>query len=119
MSVTFNPMLTTSPVGSFLLSTEGYTQGDFLADPAARQWLLAGQLSTAATAPLWGGIPITETTPATSPTVSATSVLAAATAETNITGFTVAAQAYAGIIVPGSTAPLWYAGMTMSYFRLG
>lgn len=118
-SISFNPMLTTSAADTFLLSTAGYTQGDFLADPAARMWLVEGQVVNTASAPLWAGIPVTETTPASGATTSSTPTIAAATAETNITAFTVANQAYAGVIVPGSTAPLWYAGMTMSYLRLG
>lgn len=119
MSITLNPMLTTSASNSFLTGTEGWTQGDFQADPAARQWLSAGQVSNSATTPLWTGLPITETSVVTGITSSSNVVITAATAESNTTGFTVINQAYAGIITTGNTVPLFYAGQTVSYFRFG
>lgn len=118
-TVSFNPMLTTSPVSTFLQSTEGYTQGDFLSDPVSRMWLLAGQVATNASAPLWAGQPITETTPVSGVATGSVDTIAAATAQANVTGFTVINQAYAGIILPGNTVPLFFGGMTVSYLRLG
>lgn len=118
VTISVNPMLTTSPVNTFLVGTEGWTQGDFQADPAARQWLIAAQVDNAATTPLWAGQPITETGATTSTTSAESRTVAAATAESNVTGFTVINQAYAGLITTGNNVPLFYAGMTVSFFRL-
>ena len=119
MSITFNPMLTTSASNNFATGTEGWTQGDFQADPTARNWLIAARVPSSATTPLWPGMPITETSVVTGITSSADVAITAATTEAAITGFTVINQAYGGITVPGDNVPLFYAGQTISCIRLG
>ena len=118
--ISFNPNVTTSAVGTFLSNTEGYVQGTMLDDPSAQQWITTGQIVSTATVPVWAGLPITETGNVTAGTAANMGpVIAAATAITNITGFTIANQAYNNIITPGNQVQVALALMTTSFIRLG
>jgi len=61
--ISLQPMVTTNAAGLFNVNSAGFTQGDALDDPAVKFWLAGGVFSTAATVPLWGGVPIAETIP--------------------------------------------------------
>lgn len=115
-SISFNPQLTTSPSNTFLTSTEGYVQGATLDDTSARMWLNSGVIASTVTQPVWGGMAITESVPASN---SLGGNLTIASAAANVTGFTVFDQAHNMIIVPGNSVQQSLAGMTAHYFRLG
>ena len=121
-SISLNPMLTTDASGLFQTNSAGYTQGDAQDDPAVKFALCGGVLSTSATAPLWGGIPIKETIPlaATQPgTDILGSTIIQATSIANSTGICVYNQAFGGITTPQSNAPLFSPGMSVNYYRFG
>ena len=61
--ISLNPMATTNALGLFSTNSNGFTQGDAQDDPAVKFALAGGVLSTSATTPLWGGVPIAETIP--------------------------------------------------------
>lgn len=121
-------MLTTNAVGLFNVNSQGYTQGDAQDDPAVKFYLAGGVYSSAATSPLWGGLPIQESNsnlqqgvfsqyqPGTN-TLGSTITLATGSAAP--TGISVFNQAYAGITTPQSTAPLFTPGMSINFYRFG
>lgn len=121
-SINMNPMLTTNANGLFNVSSNGFTQGDAQADPAVKFALASGLLSTSATAPLWGGIPISESIPAASaqPGTNATgSSVIQSTTLANSTGICVFNQAFHGITSPQSNAPSYLPGMSVNFYRFG
>lgn len=136
-SISFNPYATTNAGGSFNVTSQGYVQGIFMDDPAARYALSGGTYDPAATSPLIGGVPIAEfirdannvagTNPGyasqSGPYIKlATSVGAASAANVTtpyITGFSVLNQAYQGVTTPQSPAPTYGAGGSASFARLG
>lgn len=116
--ISFNPQLTTSPLNTFQVETEGYVQGSYFDDPSTRQWLLAGQLASTVAQPIWGGMSISEMVNAPN-TNQGGNTLELAAAYASLTGFTVSNQANNMVIVPGNSAQIAVAGMSMNYFRLG
>lgn len=118
-TISLNPMLTTSALNSFLVSTSGWIQGDFQEDPASAMWLASMTINNSVSAPLWTGMPVTETGYVSGTTANGSNTVLPATAATNITGWTVNDHAYAGIITTGNTVPLFYAGQTISVMRTG
>lgn len=118
MTISFNPQATTSPQNTFAAQTSGYVQGAFVDDPVAIQWLVAGAVASNASAPLWGGLPITETIAAANSNALGNIISAAGTIGA-ITGFMINNQAYNGIITPSSNVPLFTANMSVAFFRLG
>jgi hypothetical protein len=125
--ITINPALVTNAPGLFSVSTSGYVQGTALNDPAVRNELVQGIVAAAATTPMWGGIAITDSLVPLATIADAVGfVLAPATVETNITGFTVFDQATAMFSSPQSPVPLAPAGDGSSkpggfinFYRLG
>lgn len=125
--ITINPQQITNAPGTFSISTYGGTQGIFVDDPAIRNELISAIVAPAQSTPLWGGMGITESLPtAANEADSIGSVVALATAEANLTGFTVFNQAHAMINSPQSPVPLAAAGNgstgpggAISIFRLG
>lgn len=118
--ISINPVLTTNALGSFYTSSDGFVQGTTLDNPVARFFLSQGIVSTSATAPMWGGMGITDSLP--SPSSEAASVghvLTLASAVANLTGFTVFDQATAMIQSAQSPVPLAAAGMAANYYRFG
>jgi hypothetical protein len=127
--ISLQPMQTTVANGLFNTNSNGYTQGDTLDDPAVKFQLAGGILSTSATSPLWGGVPIAEIIPTLNTgyyagdkqpgtdTVGGTVIQA--TASTAPTGIAVYNQAFNGITTPQSTAPLYSPGMTVNFYRFG
>lgn len=117
--VSFNPNLTTNAAGSFSVQSEGYVQGTALDDPAIRNELANGVLALTESYPMWGGVAIFENLPnpgfgnITGPTVGR------ATAQTNLTGFSVFNQGHAMINWPQNKVPIVGQGGTVPFFRLG
>lgn len=119
-AISINPALVTNAPGSFTVDTYGYIQGMFLDDPAVQNELMSGIVLPTATVPMWGGMAITESI--TNPTNVAgaiKSTVAPATAETNITGFSVFNQAHAMYNSPQSPVPLAPPSGGINFFRLG
>jgi hypothetical protein len=127
--ISLQPMVTTNAAGLFNVNSAGFTQGDALDDPAVKFWLAGGVFSSAATTPLWGGVPIAETIPVaqsgyysgdTQPgTDTLGSTIIQASTSTAPTGISVFNQAFQGITTPQSTAPLYSPGMTVNFYRFG
>lgn len=117
--VSFNPNLTTNAAGSFSVQSEGYVQGTALDDPAIRYQLVNGVLALTEAFPMWGGVAISEDIPSpgfgnvTGPKV------ARATAQANLTGFSVFNQGHAMINWPQNKVPIVGQGGTVPFFRLG
>jgi hypothetical protein len=137
-TVSFNPVLTSSALGSFNIDSNGYIQGQAMDDPSARNWLAGGVLATTETLPMWGGCGVTEIIPSStysstqngitnlgSQIARATAVAAGftATAPTNasgiLTGFSVFDQAHNMINTPQSPVPTAGSGMMVNFYRLG
>ena len=115
-------MQTTNASGLFNTNSAGFTQGDAQDDPAVKFSLAGGVLSTQATTPIWGGIPVQEFTPgaAAQPgTDILGSTILQATGSANPTGICVFNQAFAGITTPQSNAPLYSPGMSVNFYRFG
>ena len=121
-------MVTTVAGGLFNTNSNGFTQGDALDDPAVKFFLAGGVLSTSATTPLWGGVPITELIPTlqngycSQPqpgTDSLGGTIIQATTASAPTGIAVYNQAFGGITTPQSTAPLFSPGMSVNFYRFG
>ena len=122
-------MVTTNAAGLFNVNSAGFTQGDALDDPAVKFWLAGGVFSTAATVPLWGGVPIAETIPTAQQgfysgdyqpgTNTLGGTIVQATASIAPTGISVFNQAFQGITTPQSTAPLYSPGMSVNFYRFG
>lgn len=128
--ITINPQQITNAAGTFTISSDGGMQGMFIDDPAIRNELVSGIVSPAQSTPLWGGMGITENlTTSGQEAASIGSVLALASAEANLTGFTVFNQSHAMINSPQSPVPLAAAGGgvgppalpggAINFFRLG
>lgn len=115
--ISLNPMATTNALGLFSTNSNGFTQGDAQDDPAVKFALAGGVLSTAATTPVWGGIPVQEFVP-TSGSVLGSTLLQANTTDVP-QAIVVFNQAFAGITTPSSTAPLYSPGMSVNYYRFG
>lgn len=113
--ISLNPMATTNAKGLFSTNSNGFTEGDALDDPAVKFALAGGTLDTAATSPIWGGIPLTETI---ADSALGNTVLQADATHAP-TGICVYNQAFGGITTPQSTAPLFSAGMSVNFYRFG
>lgn len=120
-SISLNPMLTTNMLGSFSVTSDGYTQGDARDDPATRFALATGIVASTETLPMWGGVGIFENVPgAAFPGAgSLGSSIGRATALTNLTGFSVFNQNHAWIQTAQGQVPVATVGMTSSFYRLG
>lgn len=118
MSITINPSATIAPPSSFLVDTQGYTQGLTLDDPVARQWLRSGPVDSSVTQAIWGGMAIQELVQSPGSNAAGGSIGLATTAA-EITGFSVFDRAYNMIVSPGNTVPTTSTGMSVAYYRLG
>lgn len=118
MSISINPAQTIAPPSAFLASTQGYTQGLALPDPAARQELVSGFVASTVTQPVWGGMGIKELVQSPG-SEGAGNAIALATSIADITGFTVFNRAYSMLTTPGNNVQIASAGMSVAYFRFG
>jgi hypothetical protein len=119
-SVSLNPALVTNAAGLFSSTTKGMTQGTAYGDSSIRKQLVSGIVSPSATTPMWGGEAVTESlwTPGVENSEIG-SILTLATAEANVSGFTVFDQSSAGYISPQSPVALYPAGCAINFYRLG
>ncbi len=118
MTIAFNPALMTAPQNSFLLETQRFMQGLTQDDPVSRMHLLAAQVSTAVTQPVWGGLGVTLSTGSLSANNPMLMTAGLATT-TSIEGFTVYDQGINYIQVPGSSAPTVVGGQDVPVYAFG
>lgn len=121
LNTPFYPYQTTNAAQSFSVQSAGYVQGVYQDAPALRYSLMTGTLSASATGPIWGGMAISESlAPSSGYDRTQGGTITAATAVTNITGFSVFNNAYAWPGSPSSPVPMaGSAGMTVPFFRMG
>lgn len=119
--ISFNPNLTTSPANPFQTETTGYVQGAFLYDPSTRMYLLTGMIAASVSGPVFGGMALTENVNAPNSNAGGNTLVPATgySGTGEVTAFAVFNQASNMLIVPGNSAQMAVAGMSMSYFRLG
>lgn len=121
-NISIAPFATTNAAGLFNVNSAGFTQGDAQDDPAVKFKLAGGVLLASASAPMWGGIPITELIPA-AVTTPGSDVLGPtvqlATALANVTGICVFNQAFHGVTSPQSPVPLYAPGSSVNFYRTG
>src|SRR4249920_2008111 len=104
-NITVNPYIQTSLVGSFVIESDGLIIGMAEPDESARNALSGGWLAASETLPMWGGVGITELVPvqtAGQPRIELGGSIKRATANANLTGFSVFDQNYAAINHPQS-----------------
>jgi hypothetical protein len=125
MTITINPVITTTAAGSFSVTLDGLVQGMAMDDPSSRNWLSGGQLAQTETLPMVGGIPITETVPvppvapAVGPQHALQNIISRATTAANMTGISVFNQNWSAINSPQSPVPLLDPGMLVNFYRFG
>jgi hypothetical protein len=111
MSLTYNPAQVTTATNTFYVTSEGAIQGFFQDDPSLRTQLRSGIVAPAQTTPLWGGMAITVSGPATGVEAqSLKAMLTLASSQANVLGFTVWNQSLAVILNPSASEPVPQAG---------
>lgn len=121
--IAYDPYATGQPLSTFLTETQGYIQGFAEDDPSLRMELMRGTLDPTETLPMWGGVPITEfvnlmgvNAEGLGPSVKR------ATAQGNVTGWSVFNQAASMVLVQGNAVPIALssavgAGNFVAFFR--
>jgi len=118
--VTFNPYAVVNFTDSFSVQSQGYVQGDAMADPSARYSISAGVVDSGETLPMWGGIAVFEkTAPATSANTGAAPFIGRATASANLAGFSTFAGTISAPTTPQSPVPIQAAGGSFNFVRIG
>jgi hypothetical protein len=116
--INFDPFKTQgSFAGSFNVESRGLTQGDAQDDPAIRLQLCSGTLDKNLDAPVWGGIGVVECVSTVAENVSGSTIKKATASVCN--AFTVFNQAYHGITTASNPVPLYLAGGSVHYYRVG
>jgi hypothetical protein len=126
----FNPIKTTSALGSFNIESAGFIQGQALDSPAIRFDMPGGVLDPSEALPMWGGVGIYENVPgvAGGPSIvlggsvgRATNITApgAAPAAKALTGFSVFDQAHHMVQSPQNEVPVALSGMSVHFYRFG
>ncbi|MFM1282712.1 hypothetical protein [Yersinia enterocolitica] len=116
--INFNPFKTRGAFsGLFNVESQGLTQGDAQDDPAIRMQLCSGLLDSNITDPVWGGVGMLECIAPSKNSVCG-SILKKATA-TECNAFTVFNQAFHGITTHENPVPLYLAGGSVHYYRIG
>lgn len=118
MTVTINPLPTTSANGSFGYTSHGYVAGSLWPNAASRNFLRTGFIASSVTGLMYGGVGVTATTQASTAQMLGPT-LTIATSISNLTGFAVWDQSAAGIQTPQSTVPLFTPGMSISFVEFG
>lgn len=127
MNISLNPNIQTSAAGMFVIESDGLIVGTAYPDPAARFSLAGGWLAATETLPMFGGVGISESIPTeptggaapTAPLTPLGGSIARATAEANLTGFSVFDQNYAAVNTPQSPVPSTSPGGLVNFYRLG
>lgn len=129
MSLTYNPAQVTNANGTFYATSDGAVQGFFQDDPAVRFQLRSGVVAPSQSTPLWGGMGVTVSSPATGVEAgSFKAVLSLATSQATLAGFTVWNQAHAVVLNPSAQDPVPQAaaggggtivGGAINFFLLG
>lgn len=116
--INFNPFKTQgAPKGMFNVESRGLTQGDAQDDPAIRLQLCSGSLVDNLDAPVWGGIGVVECVSTVGTNVSGSTIKKATASICN--AFTVFNQAFHGVTTASSPVPLYLAGGSVHYYRVG
>lgn len=116
--INFHPFKTHGSFsGSFNVESRGLTQGDAQDDPAIRLQLCSGTLVDNLDAPVWGGIGVVECVATTATDVSGSAIKKATASACN--AFSVFNQAYHGITTASNPVPLYLAGGSVHYYRIG
>jgi hypothetical protein len=118
LDVAYNPMDTNPSISSFTDTTKGYIQGAFQDDPSVNGQLNTGKISNDSGRTFWGGMALTEYVPASNDT-QVNSILELATANSNLTAFSVFNKANNMLLTEGNTVQQALPGGTISYFKLG
>ncbi|EGM7354741.1 hypothetical protein IRY04_000974 [Salmonella enterica] len=116
--INFDPFKTQGAfTGSFNVESRGLTQGDAQDDPAIRLQLCSGTLDQNLDAPIWGGIGVVECVSTVAENVGGSTIKKATASVCN--AFTVFNQAYHGITTASNPVPLYLAGGSVHYYRVG
>jgi hypothetical protein len=123
-NISFNPVVQTTAAGMFNIESDGFIVGTAMPDPAARFALSGGWLAAAETLPMFGGVGISENIAQERPPVSRADIslggaIARASANANLTGFSVFDQNYAAVNTPQSPVPQTGNGGLVNFYRLG
>lgn len=119
MTVTLNPVLTTTAPGTFSITLDGLMQGMAHDDPAVRYQLTGGMLDASETLPMWGGIPISEFIRPATMDNSLRATVKRATSTVNSNGISVFNQNHAMIGSVSSGVPQAAPGMLVNFYRFG
>lgn len=134
MTISVNPIQTTNAAGTFSTSLDGLMQGMTMDDPAIRNQLTGGVVAATETLPMFGGVPISEQFPSTTPvpplvtTIEhalglqisrAIGPLVSPAIAGSMSGICVFNQAHNMINTPQSPVPVAEPGMTCHYYRFG
>ncbi|WP_237929969.1 hypothetical protein [Buttiauxella sp. S19-1] len=103
--------------GLFNVESRGLTQGDAQDDPAIRMQLCSGTLTDDLDAPVWGGLGVVECISTVETNVSGSTIKKATASVCN--AFSVFNQAYHGITTASNPVPLYLAGSSIHYYRVG
>ncbi|WP_455872153.1 hypothetical protein [Serratia proteamaculans] len=116
--INFEPFKTQGTfTGLFNVESRGLTQGDAQDDPAVRLQLCSGSLPDDLDAPVWGGIGAIECISNVADNVAGSTIKKASASVCN--AFTVFNQAHHGITTAGNPVPLYLAGGSVHYYRIG
>lgn len=117
--VNFDPYATSQPQNSFLLQTQGLTQGFAEDDSSTRMELSGGTLASTETMVMWGGVPVQEFINLNSATGAQGigPALGRATSQGTVTGWSVFNQAGSMIITPGNSVPQAAVGNYFAFYR--
>ena len=123
-SVSVNPMLTTTALGGFSTLSNGLVAGVAMDDPAIRNLLQGGSLSSSEVLPMWGGVGVYANLVNASGNAELGTVVGRGTnltanAASKLVGFSVFNQAHNWVNTPQSNVPTASSGMTVPYYLLG
>jgi hypothetical protein len=116
-AVAFNPAATTNFAGLFSVTATGLIQGVAFDDPVGRFRLAGGTLASTETLAMFGGVGISENIAAGGFNALGNPI-SRATAQTNLTGFSVFDQNGAAINSPQSPVPVSLVGGQVNFYRL-
>jgi len=116
-AVAFTPAATTNFAGLFDVTATGLIQGVAFDDPVGRYRLAGGTLASTETLAMFGGVGISENIATGGLDVRGNPV-GRATAQANLTGFTVFDQNGAAISSPQSPVPVTLLGGQVNFYRL-